>query len=467
MSTMPLDPKHRRKSVYRPDPLGRLGQGDFVEQRDPFGRLPDISIDGLSRPDRPSRPPSGGLPTGAGYPGHGFPGHVFVPPHRTLPVLSAPVGRTGANDPADVAAVEQLLGQAEYLDLDQTDGPTGYFGFRLEDAIRCFQKDHGLKVDGTLLPEGPTLASLHQAVPAAVTQELPRQPERELDSPAHGDSTVQQAAAPAIIGGFHVGRTLWPYIAGGAITGVAGSAASRQQQRRRGPPSNSSASPMSPAPALPPLPPSEPSPDRTPPREEFPGIPLPPTDVPGFTPQDVPNLQEVYPEQQVTARDLTLSNRRGSPATQAANKTVRDAAIAVADEQKLPISQIGGAGEKETFLRPPSRTGTTKGGSYLDVSFQCGPTRKKLHVNTVDTRADGRTPSTREGEAAARIIRNKESGDILVLLPKPPTGRTYDAKAIGEFLRPYLIEICEPGSSDGPNTRQPILPKEWPLFSTD
>ncbi|MCP5367166.1 MAG: peptidoglycan-binding protein [Hyphomicrobiales bacterium] len=74
--------------------------------------------------------------------------------------LSAPVGAGGANRRGDVVKVEALLANTGHHDLRPTDGPTGYGGPRLDEAIRGYQKETGLEVDGRLDPGGPTLASL-------------------------------------------------------------------------------------------------------------------------------------------------------------------------------------------------------------------------------------------------------------------------------------------------------------------
>lgn len=74
--------------------------------------------------------------------------------------LSAPVGRGQENNPLDVAKVESLMGATGHLDIEKTDGPTGYFGERLEGAVKEFQKEKSLKVDGLIKPEGET-ASHH------------------------------------------------------------------------------------------------------------------------------------------------------------------------------------------------------------------------------------------------------------------------------------------------------------------
>jgi RHS repeat-associated protein len=59
--------------------------------------------------------------------------------------------------------------------------------------------------------------------------------------------------------------------------------------------------------------------------------------------------------------------------------------------------------------------GARKGSSYPDITAVKGG--KTLRVNTVDTRADGITPTTREAANAARI--REQTGEHLLLIPKP------------------------------------------------
>lgn len=87
-------------------------------------------------------------------------------PRFRLDLLSAPVGDGGHNDRLDVAKVESLLGAHGYLDLAKTEGPTGYAGVRLTDAVKRFQKDNDLKVDGRLNPGGETIGALVRAANA-------------------------------------------------------------------------------------------------------------------------------------------------------------------------------------------------------------------------------------------------------------------------------------------------------------
>lgn len=84
---------------------------------------------------------------------------------RRLLALGAPVGIEGRNRREDVARLELLLGLAGAHDLDATDGPTGFFGQRLDQSIRRFQNRNGLKVDGVVRPRSETISRLAQMLP--------------------------------------------------------------------------------------------------------------------------------------------------------------------------------------------------------------------------------------------------------------------------------------------------------------
>ncbi|MDK9722299.1 MAG: peptidoglycan-binding protein [Rhodospirillales bacterium] len=96
----------------------------------------------------PKNPPASGPETGNGW---------FS--------LSAPVGRDSApNRKQDVAKVETLLGQTGHYDIQRLQGPTGFWGMVGDKAVKDFQKQNGLKVDGLLNPGGPTISALEGRV---------------------------------------------------------------------------------------------------------------------------------------------------------------------------------------------------------------------------------------------------------------------------------------------------------------
>lgn len=76
------------------------------------------------------------------------------------PVLSEPVGPGQANRTDDVSRLERSLGAQGYLDLGRTRRPLGRFDSGLDGAVRRFQADNRLNVDGLANPDGPTLETL-------------------------------------------------------------------------------------------------------------------------------------------------------------------------------------------------------------------------------------------------------------------------------------------------------------------
>lgn len=73
---------------------------------------------------------------------------------------SGSIGDRGKNDRNDVANLEGLLRLTGDMDLSRTDGPTGYYGSRLDEGIRRFQTRRGLTVDGVVNPGGQTIRAL-------------------------------------------------------------------------------------------------------------------------------------------------------------------------------------------------------------------------------------------------------------------------------------------------------------------
>lgn len=80
--------------------------------------------------------------------------------------LGNSAGWNGSNDRDDVAKVEYLLGRAGELNLAETGGLTGYYGARLEQAVKRYQKRNTLKIDGHLNPKGPAINSLRMQMAA-------------------------------------------------------------------------------------------------------------------------------------------------------------------------------------------------------------------------------------------------------------------------------------------------------------
>jgi hypothetical protein len=77
-------------------------------------------------------------------------------------------------------------------------------------------------------------------------------------------------------------------------------------------------------------------------------------------------------------------------------------------------SQVGGQKDEEYI---PGDGPGIQGGTFVDITAVNKLTGKTLRIQTVDTPADGVTPTPREQEAAARI-RKARPNDELILIPK-------------------------------------------------
>ena len=117
------------KLRYIPDRFGRVNQGHWTRERDPFGRLPE------TRNEEPFD-------------------------LSNIYNLNGRITGQGNSNHNDVAKIEVLLDQAGVFDISETQGPTGYYGLRLEQGLKKFQKQRGLQVDGKIDPNGETLQAL-------------------------------------------------------------------------------------------------------------------------------------------------------------------------------------------------------------------------------------------------------------------------------------------------------------------
>ncbi|NQV45765.1 MAG: peptidoglycan-binding protein [Rhodospirillales bacterium] len=77
-------------------------------------------------------------------------------------MLEAAVGPTDDNRPDDIAKTEVMLNRIGLLDLRETEGPTGYYGERLRQAITALQRQSGLTETGRIVPNDPTHMALQK-----------------------------------------------------------------------------------------------------------------------------------------------------------------------------------------------------------------------------------------------------------------------------------------------------------------
>ncbi len=142
-------------STQRPDPFGRLMSDDGSQSR--FQNLTDIYA------------------------------------------LQGTVGPDGENQADDIAKVEILMDQLGEIDLSQTDGPTGYYGERLKQAVQRFQKKSGLAESGRVAPADPTIRAIRRALEETHPSNTgPR--DGGISHPAATPSTPPLAGPPGLSG---------------------------------------------------------------------------------------------------------------------------------------------------------------------------------------------------------------------------------------------------------------------------
>lgn len=108
----------------------------------------------------------------------------------------------------------------------------------------------------------------------------------------------------------------------------------------------------------------------------------------------------------------TLAAKTGRLGNQATRQHVAD--VATEMESRGWNITHGGGRFPEEYLPGPG--GGRLGSSFPDITAT--KNGRTLRVNTIDTRANGITPTTREAANAARI-RSQTPGDHLLLVPKP------------------------------------------------
>lgn len=134
-----FDPPSQDDLEYLPDPLGRLGMGSYVERAD------------SGEPDPGWEAARGEWMEGAPLE-RIFGDRVFE--------LQDGVGAGKLNRRGDVFKLQALLHREGFLDAAATEGPTGFWGGRDDYALRKFQKENGLSIDGFALPDGETMQTI-------------------------------------------------------------------------------------------------------------------------------------------------------------------------------------------------------------------------------------------------------------------------------------------------------------------
>jgi hypothetical protein len=81
--------------------------------------------------------------------------------------------------------------------------------------------------------------------------------------------------------------------------------------------------------------------------------------------------------------------------------------------------------------------------SFPDMAFYATKTERRLYINSYTPRNKAGDPSAWELFSSARLQRNAETGDIVLLVPKLGPREVLDAVKFRAIVGPLLFEICQ------------------------
>ncbi|MDA0703512.1 MAG: peptidoglycan-binding domain-containing protein [Proteobacteria bacterium] len=359
------DSRNDEDLEYEPDAMGRLGQGRWVPRRtrDPFGRLSTDIPSPMSGEDRAPGPFD----------------------------LLAPVGPDQWNLGGDVDRVEGMLIRTGHLSSDPIVTGRGEFMARQEQAIKGFQRDHGLRQDGLINPKAPThrglLASLEAMNDTGVVAsgEVGDKPDaRGGAASKETQVAVAPLALPLVPVAIEGATVLYALLTGAATAAIL--SVSGDTPRKEGPKDGATGH----------------ADDR---RIAYRGL--------------------------VTATTLKpIFERKGGPETRRGNDIVIQECDRVLKEEHPEfadrITHIGGGTEKgegeiqvkELHIPNKANPGNTlKDGSFTDLAYgSADKGTPRGHLNTISVLADGITPTKREQYQLDKLARKLEP--IVHTLPK-------------------------------------------------
>jgi peptidoglycan hydrolase-like protein with peptidoglycan-binding domain len=406
-----------------------------------FQRDHDLYRDGIMRPDgetamrlgqvlatleQPERTPAEAIVEGEHdwepWRRHGRAAQILMGP--SVFGLRRTIGDGRDNDPADLLAIERALGWAGY---SAREGATS----TLFDAIKRFQEDHGLQVDGWMRPGGETARALDEAIAPQVQAwraQHPEDTEQGESSPNAGDEQVAWLAQAV-----RLGRAVAPLISGA----IAGRPAEQPRHKDTAPAPSQGARRTDVADPPPPTPPSEPSGEEPDGKEEFPAEA---PEIPIFRGRpinevlrDEPLIFEIVSEDLRREVEAALeAGMRGDDSTEDGNRRV----VRMLEEEMkawasdATLKHTAGAfdsdGEPLKELYIESADGTKqKGSSYVDIGAEvqtpAAEAARKLLINTGRMLKDGTTLTADERRKLANVVRNathKYGDPIVAGLPK-------------------------------------------------
>lgn len=473
-----------------------------------FQRANGLKVDGVMRPDGPTmrkldaalvaredisppRPPKRAIPPIA----------TPTPTGTRPPVkLKQPVKASASVDLDDALKVKTTLADLGLL-RPPKDGFSPYPDRAMFDAVEAFQRRAGLRVDGEMAPDGPTVRKLNAALQAKTAAEEESQIRRHpstADGTQVAQAVVPPGTLPVVPGAGGAGGT--PDAVGGlppsyryrapdidwaeTWSRLPEEVQSRLLQVGSLPlatktlleelatnADDSRSSPTRPAPAartriaepLPPVPPSEPprDKDKLPDRTELPpdAGTLPSTEVRPIVDDELRDMIDGYPDQSDDElMQGSILESRGGPEVKARNwlaarRTPKRLAKYGFDIEELggSIEQIGGS----RTPKPDSDRRTEKWymaeknrrAARTDITWRVRvPGQKNIHVDlqTVTTYADGVTPKPHETDAGMRVTAYRDEHEQRGFVVNVPKGVGMRRKEwVETHLEPAIEKIAK------------------------
>ena len=364
------------------------------------------------------------------------------------------IGLGKANQPRDILALKRALSWSGHLPRNKDLGAENRLNDSLLTAVRRFQQDAGVKVDGWLRPGGETEKALDATITPQVqafkTESAGEAPSESDDAPSASKDDadgpqIAMAPKPRRDGGSDIlegSGIMSPFKGGGGAasigTGIAAQQVIRQHLQEKGFQTGEVPSPPEPgairprtdiATPPPPTPGFEPPDDRDRPPTKT-ESPAQPVELPDLS-QPLPKVEKptifVHPLPPEDLRGAMIIERKGNEATRKELERIRDfyegqgwkhvagGRYSERHEKVLDSRTKTKAGDEQSERHIKGHFGKLKGGHFTDLTFKT-PDGRTVHVQTVDVDRNGK-PTEREIDTAERIRRAVKNEHIL-LIPK-------------------------------------------------
>lgn len=430
-----------------------------------FQRANDLVDDGVMKPDGPTLKRLNESLVAEQEPAKRPPfAPIFMPEQGNPPgpaitpiALKRPVRASSNVDLGDTGKVKSALAA---LGLPLPEGPGDpYPTHDMFNNIRAFQRREGLAADGEMLPGGETEKRMN-----ALLRETAATPSSGQKSAGGDGVQVAQQGGRTLPPGVSAGNSalsiFQKHFAKKALEGAAGAAGAAaigttgaltgDAAKEDDHPAGNARTDI--APPLPKVPGHEPPKEKLPDRMEN----IPP-EVRKKLQETYPALEEIettlegFPDQRDELIQILIlqAGSRGSPPTEERNNFLLDRMLDKLKGMDIPRKHVGGGTSGDAGYRPEYHFKENDGipARRSDGRIEVRPTLEDLFqedIQTVDTLADGKTLTKREGDAARDIKlhkeKNKERGGLTTYAKHPAMPIDQWKEIMGPKVDAYIEE---------------------------